>query len=375
MFTQVDNVHFMLREYRIQRVSRKHYIPRRGKCWRERMRRVRPAFEWPTVALTGATYIAWGLGTSVLYTFSAPIGFVIAALAIAQFSSLQHEVLHGHPFRSRRLNEALVFPGLTLFVPYGRFRDTHLAHHRDERLTDPYDDPESNYLDPAVWARLPAAVKLLLRANNTLLGRMVLGPAISTWSFVRGDLRAIRAGDRAVAAAWAWHLPGVALVALWLWATPGMGWGAYVAAAYTAFGILKIRTFLEHRAHEKVRGRTVIVEDRGPLALLFLNNNLHAVHHARPGEPWYRLPSLYRERREEWLRRNEAYLYRSYAEIFARHLLRAKDPVPHPLWPDRMDRPASPSAPTAMPAPAAGGVEPPLPELPGAGATRPVPAA
>ncbi|MCX7646124.1 MAG: fatty acid desaturase [Rhodobacteraceae bacterium] len=319
------------------------------------MRRARDAVEWPTLALIGATYAIWGLGTSVLYTLSAPLGFVLATLAIVQFSSLQHEVLHGHPFRHRRLNEALVFPGLTLFVPYGRFRDTHLAHHRDERLTDPYDDPESNYLDPAVWARLPGPVRALLRANNTLLGRMVLGPAISTWSFVRGDLRAIRAGDRAVAAAWAWHVPGVALVALWLWAVPGMGWAAYLGAAYAAYGILKIRTFLEHRAHEKVRCRTAIVEDRGPLAFLFLNNNLHVVHHARPGVAWYRLPAAYRERKEEWQRRNEAYVYRSYAEIFARYLFRAKDPVPHPLWPDRMDRAPSPEeTPAAGPAPSAG---------------------
>jgi fatty acid desaturase len=302
------------------------------------MRAAHRAVEWPTLALIAATYGVWALGTSWLSVHWPPLGFALTALAIVQFSSLQHEVLHGHPFRSQRLSEALVFPGLTLFVPYGRFRDTHLAHHRDERLTDPYDDPEANYLDPAVWARLSAPMRTLLRANNTLLGRMVLGPAISTWAFVRGDLRAIRAGDRAVAAAWAWHVPGVALVALWLHLAPGMGWGAYLAAAYLAYGILKIRTFLEHRAHEKVRGRTVIVEDRGPLAFLFLNNNLHVVHHAKPGVAWYRLPAIYRDGRTEFLRRNDGYLYRSYAEVFGRYFLTAKDPVPHPLWPGGMDR-------------------------------------
>ncbi len=35
----------------------------------------------------------------------------------------------------------------------------HMAHHRDAILTDPYDDPESNYLDPAVWARLPRPLR------------------------------------------------------------------------------------------------------------------------------------------------------------------------------------------------------------------------
>lgn len=291
-----------------------------------------PAVEWPTLLLIVATYTVWVLGTTLAWEAFAPLGFVLVTLAIVQFSSLQHEVLHGHPFRSRRLSEALVFPGLSVFVPYIRFRDTHLAHHHDERLTDPYDDPESNYMDPAVWARTSSWMQRILRVNNTLLGRMLLGPAISTIAFMQSDWRAVRAGDRAVRAAWLWHLPGLAMVVAWLWATPGIGWGWYLAAAYAAFSILKIRTFLEHRAHEKARCRTVIVEDRGPLALLFLNNNLHVVHHAKPKVPWYRLPELYAENRSAYLQRNEGYLYHGYAEVFRRFFLTAKDPVPHPLW-------------------------------------------
>jgi fatty acid desaturase len=53
-----------------------------------------------------------------------------------------------------------------------------------------------------------------------------------------------------------------------------------------------------------------------------------------PQVPWYDLPALYRGNRDHYLRRNEAYVYRNYAEIFRRYLfLRAKDPVPHPIWP------------------------------------------
>jgi fatty acid desaturase len=96
--------------------------------------------------------------------------------------------------------------------------------------------------------------------------------------------------------------------------------------------ILKIRTFLEHQAHERARGRTVIIEDRGILAFLFLNNNLHVVHHMHPRMPWYRLPGLYQENRARYLGRNGGYRYGSYGEIFRRYFLKAKDPVPHPLW-------------------------------------------
>lgn len=288
--------------------------------------------EWPTLALIAVTYLVWGLGVGPIWQAAPLVGWLFAVLAIIQHSSLQHEAIHGHPFETRWLNAALVFPALLLFVPYERFRETHLAHHYDPALTDPYDDPESNYLDPAVWERLSRPMQGLLRLNNTLLGRMVLGPVIGTLAFVRAEIGLVRAGDPAVRRAWGLHAAGVGLVLAWLLAFGAMPLWAYVLAAYAGYGVLKIRTFLEHRAHEKARARTVIVEDRGPLAFLFLFNNLHVVHHQHPAVPWYRLPALYALRRDRYRAVNEAYVYRSYAEIFRRHFLRAKDPVPHPFF-------------------------------------------
>lgn len=291
-----------------------------------------PVAEWPTLGLLGLCYALWALATAPVAAWSPLAGIALAAVAIALHSSLTHEAVHGHPFRAPALNAALVFPALGLFVPYGRFRDQHLAHHRDPIITDPYDDPESNYLDPAVWGRLPGPLRALLRANNTLLGRIVLGPAIGLAIFLGRDLRAMLRGDRAVARAWGWHLAALAPVAAWLaWAGAMPAW-AYVLAAYAGMGLLKIRTFLEHRAHEQARARTVIIEDRGPLALLFLNNNLHVVHHMHPGVPWYRLPAVYRANRDRYLARNDGYVFRSYGQVFARFLWRAKDPVAHPLY-------------------------------------------
>lgn len=287
--------------------------------------------EWPTIGLMLACYAGWAVATTWAVSLWLPLGVALAIVAIALHSSLTHEALHGHPFRSGRLNEATVFLCLGLFVPYRRFRDLHLAHHEDSVLTDPYDDPESNYMDPAVWARLPRWAQVLLRVNNTLAGRMVLGPAISIYALLRDDLRAIRAGDRSVRRAWALHVAGVLPVLAWVVWSPMPAW-AYLLAAYAGFSVLKIRTFLEHRAHERASGRTVVIEDKGPLALIFLNNNLHVVHHMHPRAAWYRLPQLFDENREKYLKRNGGYYYRSYAEIFARHFLRAKDPVPHPLW-------------------------------------------
>lgn len=296
------------------------------------MRHDTPAIEWPTFLLLCATYAVWALGTTLLYGLSPVLGIVATGIAVAQFSSLQHEILHGHPFRIAAVNEALGTPALTLTVPFGRFRQTHLAHHNDPVLTDPYDDPESNYMDPAVWARVPVWLRLVYRANNTLLGRVVIGPLLGNALWLVTEAKLLRRGAAGVRRDWALHLVGLVPVVAWLWLA-AMPWWAYLLAAYIGHALLKIRTYLEHRAHEAARARTVIVEDRGPLALLFLNNNLHVVHHMHPAVPWYRLPALYRQNRDHYRRRNDHYIYRNYAEIFARYLLRAKDPVPHPLMP------------------------------------------
>ena len=292
-----------------------------------------PGIEWPTLALILGCYALWALGTTVLSALWLPLGFVVTLLAITLHSSLQHEVLHGHPFASRPANEALMFLPLGVIYPYGRFRDLHLAHHRDENLTDPYDDPESNYMDPKVWVRLSPALRVILRANNTLLGRMLIGPAVSVLALLRGDLAAIRAGDRAIRRDWLLHLAGMVPVLVWLVTVAAIPFWLFVLSCYGALSILKIRTFLEHRAHELARGRTVIVEGRGVLPFLFLYNNFHVVHHAKPNLAWYRLPALYEERKEDYHRRNDGYVYRSYAEVFRRYFLRTKDPVPHPLRP------------------------------------------
>lgn len=289
--------------------------------------------EWPTISLLALCYAAWVLGTTAVSELFLPAGMVLVTLSAALHSSLTHEMLHGHPFRSRFANGALVFPALTLVVPYLRFKDTHLAHHRDSILTDPYDDPESNYQDPRVWAALPPAHRTLLRLNNTLAGRMILGPLIGTVAFTLSDLRRIAAGDRRVLLGYLLHIPAVAVVLWWMAILGQMPTWAFLLATYAALSILKIRTFLEHRAHEDARGRTVIIEDRGLLALIFLNNNLHVVHHMHAAVPWYRLPKLYRANCDRYLSRNGDYRYRSYAEVMRRYFWRAKDPVPHPLYP------------------------------------------
>ena len=290
------------------------------------------AIEWPTVFLWLACWGLWLLGVFVLPMASMLLAGVVLTLVLVSQSSLSHEALHGHPFASRRVNDGLAIVSLGLLVPYIRFRDTHLAHHIDERLTDPYDDPETNFYDPAVWARMAHWQQQIMQLNNTLLGRMLIGPLISQVMFMRGDWREMRQGNRAIIGAWGIHLLSSALVITVVVTSPMPIW-IYLMCCYFAMSVLKIRTFLEHRAHQYSTARTVIIDDKGPLAFLFLNNNLHAVHHLHPQVAWYNLPRLYRDNTDSYDRFNEDYNYRSYAQVIARYFVKAKDPVPHTLWP------------------------------------------
>ena len=281
--------------------------------------------EWPTVLLITACYMTW---IAALWALPIGAGIIVAGMAIALQTSLQHEVIHGHPFQREWLNDLIIWPPLVLFIPYVRYKATHLAHHHDEVITDPFDDPESNYLDARTWVKLPAVVRRVMRANNTIAGRLTAGPLIGTISFMVCDWRKRNAD---IARGWLIHVPAVLLVIIVIAFAPMPIWG-YLIAAYLGMSILKLRTFLEHQAHERASGRSVIVESGGVFAVLFLNNNLHVVHHMHPRVAWYDLPALYRSRKDHYLRRNGGYYFASYRQVIAKYFWTAKDPVAHPLW-------------------------------------------
>jgi fatty acid desaturase len=77
--------------------------------------------------------------------------------------------------------------------------------------------------------------------------------------------------------------------------------------------------------------RTAIVEAGPFFSLLFLNNNLHRVHHESPGIAWYRLRALYRAERARYLTENGGYLVHGYSEVVRRWLVTPREPVVHPL--------------------------------------------
>ena len=293
--------------------------------------RSRAAYEWPTLSLIVQCYTALAVAVVLLPQLGLWLAIPVLMLSITLHSSLQHETVHGHPLPQRWLAVALVWLPMGLLVPYERFRDQHLAHHLDTTLTDPYDDPETGYFDPQIWQQLSPWLQTLLRFNNSLAGRLTVGPAISQYAFMWGDYRLWKNGQGDLAWVWARHCIAVALILTLVAQVGTIPLWAYLLSAYFGMSILKIRTFLEHRAHEHAGGRTVIVEDAGLLSFLFLNNNYHAVHHAQPGVAWYDLPRTFAEKREHYLAKNQGYYYKNYGEIFRAFFFHPKEPVPHPL--------------------------------------------
>jgi fatty acid desaturase len=287
--------------------------------------------EWPTVFLTGACYASWAGAGILLWPGHEALAMAVLTIAVAMHSSLTHEACHGHPTRKSWINEALVFLPVGLVWPYRRFKALHLRHHADERLTDPFDDPESYY--QALWqhVELPRAMKFLLRINNTMVGRFILGPWLSAIGFVISDFRLIAQGDRAVRRAWLHHAIGlVVVIPVIIFAFDMPLWLYLLVPAWLGQSLIAIRTFAEHQWSERPEGRTIIVE-RSPLAFRFLNNNLHFVHHRSPTIAWYKLPRLFRERREEWISMNNGYVYPNYWSLFRKFALKAKEPVVHPF--------------------------------------------
>ncbi len=289
--------------------------------------------EWQTVAL--ALVIYGGFFAVTWFWQSLPLVVVIAlgGWLIAWHGSLQHEVIHGHPTRSRVINDAIGWPPLSLWLPYDIYREGHLTHHRDEHLTDPIEDPESSYFTQTAWERMGSFGRLLAAWNTTLFGRLTLGPLVMIVNFLAEEASLILKGDRQRAALWTRHTLGVAAVLFWvLWVCVMPLWLYLFGFVYVGAALSRLRSYAEHRYADHHDERTAIVENSPLFGLLFLYNNLHVLHHQRPALPWYRIPGLYRRHRNTLVAINGGLVYDGYWEIARRFLLKPHDDPRHPRY-------------------------------------------
>ena len=296
-------------------------------------------WEIPTWLVAIGVYASW----AALVVFNAsipwPILALLAAYVLAWHFSLQHEAIHSWRSIPLLLRTAIVWPPIGGWLPYELYRHSHSIHHRDANLTYPGLDTESVYHRQKDWDRYSRPWRAILMFNQTLLGRLTVGPMLRLRKLVLTEFGLLRKGDYRNVWIWARFALGLAAVLTFVKLVGHMPiWKYYVLFVYPGLSLGLLRAYIEHRWGDHPEERIAIVESNWVFGLLFLWNNIHIVHHLYPAKPWFEIPKTYRDEREELLRRNGDYRFSGYAEIARRWGLR---PVFTPIHPGGPAKPAA----------------------------------
>ena len=272
-------------------------------------------YDGPTWIVALVLYSAWVL----LIWFNALLPWwvimPVGAYLLAWHFSLQHEAIHSFRGVPAWLRFAVVYPPLGLWFPYPLYRKSHTTHHRDIHLTIPGVDTESYYVLQADWARMGRFKRAILTFNQTMAGRLLIGPVLRLSILVAKETRRVRRGDFSHVPHWAAHAVAVAALFWFISGVCGFPWWQYcLLVAYPGLSLSLLRAFTEHRAAEDSQERTASVESNALFGILYLYNNLHVAHHLKPAMPWYDIPRFYRDNRAALLASNGQFAYRGYAQ-------------------------------------------------------------
>jgi fatty acid desaturase len=248
--------------------------------------------DWRTLVIAVLVYGGW-LATVFLHK-QMPWWATFALLTWfgAWHLSLQHELVHGHPFRNSKLNAALASLSLTMWVPFLSFKRDHISHH-NTTLTHPELDTESYYSMPERWQHSGRFLRSIYWANRTIAFRLTIWSVFSTVQYFFADAwRAIRNVDNA-RSAWALHIPGLIAVTYIVNNLAGMSMIEYlIGGVFASHSLNMMRSFAEHKTLGDESTRTAIIDAGRVMSLLMLNNNLHIAHHDEPSAPWYKVPEV-----------------------------------------------------------------------------------
>jgi fatty acid desaturase len=293
-------------------------------------RRAPAEIEWPTLVVVAAVWSAYL--ALLVWHHRLPAALVVALFAVlgGWYMSVQHETLHGHPTPSPRVNTALAWVPLSLWLPFRVYRDSHLLHHEVE-LTIPGLDPESFYVSADAWAAAGPLRRTALRINRTYVGRLVVGPWLGIPATIVSGVRQART-DPSMRRTWLGHVPAAVVVG---WIVFGVFdvpvWQYLIGYVWGGVSVAYIRSFAEHLPVPAPATRCAMVRSNPVMSLLFMNVNHHYTHHTMPGVAWYRLPQWSRDLDAEAIAAAGAGNYRGYWQIFCRYAVR---PFGRPLHPE-----------------------------------------
>jgi fatty acid desaturase len=279
---------------------------------------LRERAEWRTLLVVFAVYGLTVL-TVVRYEVLTPwLAIPMLAVLAAWHLSMQHEVLHGHPFKNQFINDAIGGIPVTLWIPYLAFKKDHHEHHLSD-LTNPALDNESYYVSQEQWDKAGRIRRAAWTANRTILFRMFVWTIVSTITYVLSVLKRAVRNEKSDRLAVALHIIGVAFVVYLVSLSSMPLWQFALGTLYGGRILNAIRPFPEHKYQSGVETRTAMIMAGRFMSLLMLNNNLHVAHHDEPGVPWYRYDKLMQRVNAVERARAAGVLYEGgYAEVFRR---------------------------------------------------------
>jgi fatty acid desaturase len=277
---------------------------------------LKEAGEWRTLGVIVAVY---GLTVLTVLRYDVlTVWLAVPLLAVlgAWHLSMQHEVLHGHPFKNQFINDAIGGIPVTLWIPYLAFKKDHHEHHLSD-LTNPALDNESYYVTQQQWDKAGKIRRAAWTANRTILFRMFVWTIVSTITYVLSVVKRAIRGEKGDRLAITLHIVGVVFVVYLVSLSSMPFWQFALGTLYGGRVLNAIRPFPEHKYQSGVETRTAMIMAGPFMSLLMLNNNLHIAHHEEPWVPWYHVNSLARKVNAVERAREAGVLYEGgYAEVF-----------------------------------------------------------
>ena len=272
--------------------------------------------EWRTLLVVLSVYGLTVL-TVLRYEVLTPwLAVPMLAVLGAWHLSMQHEVLHGHPFKNQFLNDFIGGIPVTLWIPYLAFKKDHHEHHLSD-LTNPALDNESYYVSQEQWDKAGKIRRAAWTANRTILFRMFVWTIVSTVTYVLSVLKRAVRNEKSDRLAVVLHVVGVVFVVYLVSLSTMPLWQFALGTLYGGRILNAIRPFPEHKYQSGVETRTAMIMAGRFMSLLMLNNNLHVAHHDEPGVPWYRYDVLMQRVNAVERARAAGVLYEGgYAEVF-----------------------------------------------------------
>jgi fatty acid desaturase len=231
--------------------------------------------------------------------------YVLAAASLHGISLFTHEAVHGTLSKHRGWNAvAGAMCAIPVLQNYSAYTVLHLRHHShlgDER------DPD-HYAAYTRWTWLIFTMnwlRLLIGYPIYIIMIPILGWKHGTWRDRAGI--AAEAGAAVALVVLMWRLP----------LPPGLLWHGWCVPMLVINFMVNVRGMSQHtlltETTDEVRGTRSILTSR-LVAFFMCNENYHLEHHLYPGVPWYHLPHVHAELKEELTARGAPYIG-SYSAI------------------------------------------------------------